>query len=79
MWPGELAGRAQEAAPLLALHGRPRSHEALEPLLRLADIGRPVLYDQQGCGRSDPRQDAVVATIDEFADELHAVRNRARA
>jgi proline-specific peptidase len=72
---GELAGRAQEPAPLLALHGRPPSHEALEPLLRLADTGRPiVLYDQQGCGRSDPRPDAVVATIDEFADELHAVR-----
>ena len=72
---GELAGQAQEPAPLLALHGRPPSHEALEPLLRLADIGRPVvLYDQQGCGRSDPRADEVVATIDEFADELHAVR-----
>jgi proline-specific peptidase len=72
---GELAGRAQEPAPLLALHGRPPSHEALEPLLHLAETGRPVvLYDQQGCGRSDPRPDALVATIDEFVDELHAVR-----
>jgi pimeloyl-ACP methyl ester carboxylesterase len=72
---GELAGHAQVPAPLLALHGRPPSHEAVEPLLQLAEAGRPVvLYDQQGCGRSDPRPDAVVATTEEFADELHAVR-----
>lgn len=72
---GELAGPLMGPKPLLAIHGRPPSHEALEPLLRLAETGRPVvLYDQQGCGRSDSRPDTAVATIDEFADELHAVR-----
>lgn len=43
---------------VLALHGRPPSHEVLEPLETLADSGHPVIfYDQLGCGRSDRPED----------------------
>ena len=65
-----------EAVPLLALHGGPGvPHDYLEPLERLAEAGRAVVfYDQLGCGRSDRTDDPSLWRIDVFLEELAAVR-----
>ena len=53
-------------APVVLLHGGPgATHDYLEPLLALADGGRPVvLYDQLGNGRSDHLRDAPSGVLD---------------
>lgn len=62
-------------APVLALHGRPPSHEVLEPLEKLFETGRPIVfYDQLGCGRSDRPDNPAMWTIDLFVEEVAAVR-----
>src|SRR5437764_3640137 len=60
--------------PLLALHGGPGStHNYFARLERLADERPVVLYDQLGCGRSEPAQE-VDWSVAVFLDELDALR-----
>jgi proline iminopeptidase len=60
--------------PLVALHGGPGStHNYFAPLERLADERPVVLYDQLGCGRSEPTQD-VEWSVAVFLGELDALR-----
>jgi L-proline amide hydrolase len=65
---------ADGQVPLVLLHGGPGgTHDYLEPLLALADGGRPVvLYDQLGNGRSDHLRDAPPEfwTVELFKREL---------
>ena len=69
---GELAPGGP--APVVLLHGGPGgTHDYLEPLLALADSGRPViLYDQVGNGRSQHLRDAPREfwTVELFKREL---------
>lgn len=61
--------------PVLAIHGRPVSHVALEPLEKLAETGRPVVfYDQLGCGRSDRPDNPAMWTVNLFVEEVAAIR-----
>jgi proline-specific peptidase len=72
---GDLAQIPTGSFPVLTLHGRPPSHEVLEPLAVLAESGRPVIfYDQLGCGRSDRPDDPSLWNIGLFVDELEVVR-----
>ena len=60
--------------PLLCLHGGPGStHNYFAPLERLADERPVVLYDQLGCGRSEPSEE-VEWSLQVFLDELDALR-----
>ena len=60
--------------PLIALHGGPGStHNYFARLERLADERPVVLYDQLGCGRSEPAQE-VDWSVAVFLDELDALR-----
>ncbi len=68
---------AASKLPLLCLHGGPGlPHEYLEPLERISDEGRQVVfYDQMGCGNSigpHPRSGYQIA---DFVAELQAVRD----
>jgi len=74
-----IVGDAKQAAPgkfpVLALHGSPVSHQSLEPLARLIETGRPVIfYDQLGCGNSDQPDDQSIWSMELFVDELTTVR-----
>ena len=61
--------------PLVALHGGPGStHNYFAPLERLADERPVVVYDQLGCGRSEPAED-VEWSVAVFLDELDALRS----
>ncbi len=62
--------------PLLCLHGGPGAPSYyLDPLARMAETGRQVIfYDQLGCGRSDQPSNPAMWTIDLFLDELRTVR-----
>jgi proline-specific peptidase len=47
----------------------------MEPLARMAETGREVIfYDQLGCGKSDRPDDPSLWTIDLFLDELRSIR-----
>ena len=63
--------------PLVSLHGGPGStHHYFAPLEQLAADGRAVvLYDQIGCGRSDPAAD-VDWSLQLFLDELGELRTQ---
>lgn len=63
------------ALPVVVLHGGPGlPHGYLEPLARLADMGRAVVfYDQLGCGKSDRPDDDALWTMATFEDELDHV------
>jgi proline-specific peptidase len=60
---------------VVALHGGPGlPSDYLEPLIRLAGDGRPViLYDQLGCGNSSTSDDDSMWVMDTFVAELDAV------
>ena len=64
--------------PLVVLHGGPGlPHDYLEPLARLADGGRAVVfYDQLGCGNSDRPDDDGLWTMSTFETELDVVRDQ---
>ncbi len=70
---GDLAG---PRPPLVVLHGGPGlPHNYLEPLGRLSEHGRAVVfYDQLGCGNSDRPDDDDLWTMETFEVELDAVR-----
>lgn len=76
-----VVGEAREPArlPLLALHGAEgATHAVLRPLEDLAGRRRRVvLYDQAGCGRSDPpgvpADDALSLRLDELAEVRRAL------
>jgi proline iminopeptidase len=64
--------------PLLCLHGGPGStHNYFAPLERLADERPVLLYDQLGCGRSEP-SGQVEWSLEVFLDELDALREHLR-
>lgn len=67
----------EEHAPLLLLHGGPGStHNYFEVLDRLADTGRAVIsYDQLGCGLSWVEGHPEFWTLDNWLDELEALRS----
>lgn len=64
--------------PLLCLHGGPGTpHDYMDPLARMAESGRQVIfYDQLGCGRSDRPDNPDLWTVDTFLDELRTVRQQ---
>lgn len=63
--------------PVLTLHGLPVSHESLEPLGKLIETGRPVIfYDQLGCGKSDQPEDESIWSMALFAEQLATVRQQ---
>jgi proline-specific peptidase len=73
---GDSGWRVKGKIPILAIHGRPVSHEALEPLIKIAESDRPVIfYDQLGCGRSERPDDPSMWTIGHFVEEVDAIRN----
>jgi proline-specific peptidase len=73
---GDLAQPKPAKLPLLALHGGPgESHDYLEPLEKLADTGRPIVfYDQLGGGNPDQPHDPSLWSVELFLDELATVR-----
>jgi proline-specific peptidase len=62
--------------PLLCLHGGPgMPHDYLEPLEAIAETGRRVIfYDQLGCGKSDHPHNPALWKIEQFVEEVDAVR-----
>lgn len=72
---GDIEKTDLDKYPVLTLHGKPPSHEVLEPLESLARSGRPVIfYDQLGCGRSDRPDNPSMWSIDLHVEELDQVR-----
>jgi proline-specific peptidase len=74
-----IVGDAKKAAPgkfpVLAIHGSPLSHQSLEPLARIIDTGRSVIfYDQLGCGDSDQPEDQSIWSMELFIDQLATLR-----
>jgi proline-specific peptidase len=70
------ASGAPGKLPLLCLHGGPGAgHDYLEPLARMADTGRQVIFhDQLGCGNSDQPDDPSLWTVALFREEVDVVR-----
>jgi proline-specific peptidase len=62
--------------PLLVLHGGPGGpSDYLQPLEKLADTGRPIVfYDQLGCGNSDQPNDPSLWSVELFLEELSTMR-----
>ncbi|QTX04030.1 proline iminopeptidase-family hydrolase [Agromyces archimandritae] len=73
---GSTVGSARPgAAPLLLLHGGPGvPSDYLEPLAGLADERLVILYDQIGCGLSEPARDDSAWQLDRFVHRLELVR-----
>ena len=62
----------KKAIPLILIHGGPAaSHFYLEPLEALGNERPVIVYDQQGCGFSDPLPDPAHWTIEFFVGELN--------
>ncbi len=71
-----LVSPANDAVPLLCLHGGPgSSHTGLTPLEALADERAVVLYDQLGSKNSSQPSDPSLWTVELFVDEVGAVRD----
>jgi proline iminopeptidase len=65
-------GSEKDAVPLIVIHGGPAApHYYLETLQGLADNRPVILYDQRGCGNSDPLEDSTYWTIEFFLEELN--------
>lgn len=67
---------SESAPPLFALHGGPgASHDILVPgLSSLANHREVILYDQRGCGRSEPMVDEISCTFDDNVEDLENLR-----
>jgi proline-specific peptidase len=53
----------------------PLSHDSLQPLAKLAESDRPVIFfDQLGCGQSDQPDDTSAWDMGFFVDQISAVR-----
>ena len=75
-----VVGEREDAGklPLLCLHGGPGApHDYLEPLERVAETGRRVIfYDQLGCGASGISHSAPeMWTVGLYVEEIDAVRS----
>lgn len=68
--------QSDEKLPVVLLHGGPgATHDYLEPLEKLADAGRRVVfYDQLGCGKSDLPEDDSLWVVGTFVEELGVIR-----
>lgn len=66
-----IVGAEKEGIPLILIHGGPGvPHFYLKSMEAIA-IDRPViLYDQRGCGFSDPLEDSTYWTLEFFVEEL---------
>jgi proline-specific peptidase len=73
---GDLTQPERAKLPLLVLHGGPgESHDYLQPLEKLADSGRSIVfYDQLGGGNSDQPHDPSLWSVELFLEELSTVR-----
>ncbi|GAC1651363.1 MAG: alpha/beta fold hydrolase [Herpetosiphon sp.] len=61
--------------PIFVLHGRSGSHRYFLPhLAPLADDYHVVFYDQRGTGLSDGQLDLMAITMDQFVEDLEALR-----
>ncbi len=61
--------------PIVFVHGRSGSHRYFLPhVAPLADQYRLLLYDQRGTGASDAKLELRALSIDQFADDLDALR-----
>ncbi len=68
-------GTHRTGTPLLALHGGPGgTHDYLEPLEEMADERMVVFFDQIGSGKSDIPDDPAFWTIENYLQEITAVR-----
>jgi proline-specific peptidase len=63
-----------DAAPLILIHGGPgANHHYFEPLESIADERPVIVYDQRGCGNSDPLEDPNLWTLEFYVEELRQV------
>lgn len=71
-----VVGSRDERTPLLCLHGGPgMTHDYLEPLERIAQTGRQVIfYDQLGCGNSDHPHNPSMWRVELFVEEVTDIR-----
>lgn len=66
-----------EKLPMLALHGGPGSSSyRMKPLNELATDRSIILFDQLGCGRSDRITDTTLMTIENYVEQVEAVRKK---
>jgi len=76
----QIIGKKEDAGklPLLCLHGGPgANHIYLEPLKKMAETGRRVIfYDQLGGGFSDQPHNPALWTVGHFVEELGEVRRQ---
>ncbi|MFN8446647.1 MAG: alpha/beta hydrolase [Caldilineaceae bacterium] len=64
-----------KGAPIFFLHGSSGSHHYFLPYLEpLADQYQLIFYDQRGTGQSDGKLDLKAITIDQFVEDLEALR-----
>lgn len=64
-----------KGAPIFFLHGSSGSHHYFLPHLEtLADEYQLIFYDQRGTGQSDGKLDLKAITIDQFVEDLEALR-----
>lgn len=70
-----LRSGAQDATPLVCVHGGPGfTSYTMEPLLQLSDLLPVVCYDQAGCGRARRAGGRRLFSIDGFVGELESLR-----
>lgn len=71
-----LGPHSSDAPALVALHGGPGgSHDILLPgIAPLAEERRVILYDQRGCGRSEPLDENASCTLSDNVADLEALR-----
>lgn len=68
-------GEDQPGTPLLFIHGGPGFLSVMDELRELADTRPVYFYDQLGCGRSERSHDAAMYELDDYVEELAAVRD----
>lgn len=59
------------AVPLILIHGGPgANHHYFEPMESMANERPIIVYDQRGCGNSDPLEDPNLWTLEFYVEEL---------